>query len=91
MKLQYIMIIELKTDEQCDGEYKVIRLPETEDGDTTYLYEVLSFYALKYYVHLCGTIPSLDCGFLSEEQMKLCKEKLIDYDDIFQNKKSTQA
>lgn len=91
MKIQYIMILELKTNEHSGSEFKVIRLPETEDDDTTYLYEVLSFFSLKYYVHLCGTVPSLDCGYLSEEEIKLFKEKLIEYDELFQNEKSGQA
>ncbi len=83
MKNQYIMILELRKDNFEDKEFKVIRLPETEDSDTTYLYEVLSFYALKYYVHLCACVPSLDCGCLSEEEKKICEKKIVDYKELF--------
>lgn len=80
--MQYIMLLQIKNNSESEKEFKAVKLPECKDSDTTYLYQVLSHFALKSWVNVCGIVPGLDCGCLSEEDIKFWKSHLVDYKDI---------
>lgn len=80
--MQYIMLLQIKQNCESEKELKAVKLPESNDTDTTYLYEILSHFARNNWVNLCGVIPAFECGCLSENDIKLWKEHLVDYSDI---------
>ncbi|GEM_PF-6057900 len=80
--MQYVMLLQVKEKSESETVFKAIKLPECKDTDTTYLYKVLSYFALNNWVHLCGVIPCFECGSLTDEEIKFWKSHLVEYNEI---------
>ena len=85
--MQYVMLLQVKEKSESETVFKAIKLPECKDTDTTYLYKVLSYFALNNWVHLCGVIPCFECGSLTDEEIKFWKSHLVEYKEIIKDQK----
>ena len=83
--MQYVMLLQVKEKSESETVFKAIKLPECKDTDTTYLYKVLSYFALNNWVHLCGVIPCFECGSLTDEEIKFWKSHLVEYKEIIKD------